>query len=325
MNKLRISLVALLAAGTCARVPTRSIVGGAPVVPEALALDDDTVVGPRHFTRAYPSEDAGGVNAVIEIPAGTTAKFEVDEADGWLHWQRDREHGGRREIDYLPFPVNYGVVPRTRADDGDGLDILVLGRGFERGHVAKTRIIGVLEMGEDDERDDKVVAVPIEPALENGFSALHDLAELDARYPAVRAILERWFAGYWGEGATRVRGWGGPGEARAILERAKRAHASRIAGAQWPTRRSSSSSSTAMAIARARSCTTVASAPETTRLSMLSAITRMRTSPPSPAASTALRASTAAASASPSFHAQYASPSARRNITNGTGDSGIAR
>lgn len=281
----------LLAAGTCSPVPRRAIVGGAPVSPDAVTLDADTVVGPWHYARDYPAEGAGGVNAVIEIPAGTTAKFEVDDADGWLHWRRDRDHGGRREIDYLPFPVNYGMVPRTLADDGDGLDIFVLGRGFERGSIAKTRVIGVLEMGEDDERDDKLVAVPLDADLTNGFSQLHDLGELDARYPAVRAILETWFAYYWGAGATRVRGWGDAAAARAILEQAKRGHASRIAGTQWPTRRSSSSSSSAVAMARALACTSAASACGATRLSMLSAITRMRTSPPSPAASAAARAS----------------------------------
>lgn len=223
VKRIGLMWLALIAASPCNDVPRRAVVGGAPVAPEAFALDPATVAGQRHFARGYPTEDRGGVNAVIEIPSGTVAKFEVDDADGYIHWMRDRDHGGPREIDYLPFPVNYGMVPRTLAADGDGLDIVVLGRGVERGHVARTRVIGVLKMGDDTERDDKLVAVPVEAELANGFSRLHELAELDAYYPASRDILALWFANYWGAGATHVLGWGDAHEAAAILEDAKRA------------------------------------------------------------------------------------------------------
>ena len=217
-----LSLAAAAGAATCSRLPTRTIIGGAPIAPDTIALDADTIAGPHHYQRGYPAIDArGAIHAVIEIPAGTTAKFEVDDGDGLMHWQRDREHGARREIDYLPFPVNYGMVPSTHADDGDALDILVLGRGMERGHVAKTRVIGVLFMGDADERDDKLIAVPVETALANGFTRLHDLPELDEHYPAARTILETWFSFYWGEGRTHVIGWGDAAQARQVLERAR--------------------------------------------------------------------------------------------------------
>lgn len=222
VNGFALSLPAALLAATCSRLPTRTIIGGAPIAPDVIALDADTIAGPRHYQRGYPAVDErGAVHAVIEIPAGTTAKFEVAETDGLMHWQRDREHGARREIDYLPFPVNYGMVPSTHADDGDALDILVLGRGLERGHVAKTRVIGVLFMGDDEERDDKLIAVPVEPALENGFTRLRDLPDLDEHYPAARTILETWFSYYWGEGRTHVIGWGDAAQAKQVLERAR--------------------------------------------------------------------------------------------------------
>lgn len=233
MNRLALSLPAAVLAATCSRLPTRTIIGGAPIAPDAIAIDADTVAGPRHYLRGYPAIDArGAVHAVIEIPAGTTAKFEVTDDDGVMHWARDRDNGSRRAIDYLPFPVNYGMVPSTHADDGDALDILVLGGGIERGHVAKTRIIGVLFMGDDDERDDKVIAVPVEPALENGFTRLRDLPDLDAYYPAARTILETWFSYYWGEGRTHVIGWGDAAQARQVLERAR--SAPRVAAAPRP-------------------------------------------------------------------------------------------
>lgn len=203
----------------CSRVPVRAIVGGAPVTPSAIATDEETVFPPRHLSRGYPARnDDGSVNAVVEIPTGTTGKFEVDEDDGALRWALDRDDGSRREIDYLAYPVNYGMIPRTLAADGDPLDVLVLGRGIERATVATTRIIGVLEMAHDGVRDDKLIAVPLDAPLVNGFSRLRDLHELDTEYPESRAILVLWFSNYWGAGATEVVGWGDAAEADAILD-----------------------------------------------------------------------------------------------------------
>lgn len=224
VKRIRWLCLVMISVWPCTRVPVRPIVGGAPVARAAVALDEETVAGAEHFWSGFPAEEARGVNAVIEIPCGTTGKFEVAEGDGWLHWQHDRDTGERRGIDYLAYPVNYGMVPRTLAEDGDALDIVVLGAGIERGRVTPTRVIGVLEMGEPGERDDKLIAVPAEAELANGFSGLRDLPELDASHPNVRAILELWFASYWGVGRTHVLGWGDAAEAARILEASKRAY-----------------------------------------------------------------------------------------------------
>jgi inorganic pyrophosphatase len=246
VKKIRWVCLVMISVWPCTSVPLRPIVGGAPVARAALALDEETVAGGEHFWRGYPADDgAGGVNAVIEIPCGTVGKFEVADDDGWLHWQHDRETGLRRAVDYLAFPVNYGMVPSTLAEDGDALDIVVLGGGIERGRVARTRVIGVLEMGEPGERDDKLIAVPAEAGLDNGFSRLYDLGELDAAYPNVRTILELWFASYWGLGRTHVLGWGDAAEAAQILEASKRAfsegRSARLAAAALHLRASSRS------------------------------------------------------------------------------------
>ena len=209
-------LVVVLA--MCHGVPTRAIVGGAAVAPEATAVDAETVRGSADYLAGWPAREGDSVNAVIEIPAGTVAKFEVT-ADGELAWEHARE-GGLRAVDFLPYPVNYGMVPCTLAADGDPIDIVVLGRAMERGHVASVRIIGVLEMRNGEVRDDKLVAVPREDAWRNGFSELTDLGELDAHYPAARELIETWFASYWGPGATEVVGWGDVDEAERALDEA---------------------------------------------------------------------------------------------------------
>lgn len=226
MKQLAAGIVGTLALTQClGGAPHRAIVGGAPIAADTVAIDEETVAGRHHFGRGWPADNPDtSTNALIEIPAGTTGKFEVDDGDGRLKWKHDRDTGGRREVDYLPFVVNYGMVPRTLAEDGDALDIVVLGRGLERGRVAKTRVIGVLEMADDDgTRDDKVIAVPVEPALENGFSRLHELDELDEYYPDLRDIVWTWFANYWGAGVTHVLGWGDADQARQAVEDGKRA------------------------------------------------------------------------------------------------------
>jgi inorganic pyrophosphatase len=311
VNKIVLVLPFLHCLGSA---PRRAVVGGAPVAPDALAVDGETVIGPRHYLRGYPADSAdGSTNAVVEIPAGTTGKFEVGD-DGALVWQRDRDTGAPRAIDYLAFPVSYGMVPRTLAPDGDAIDIIVLGRGVERGRVARTRVIGVLEMTDSDgARDDKLIAVPLDADLASGFTRLHELDELDVHYPELRAILWLWFGNYWGAGVTHVIGWGDAATARHALDEAKDAF----------TRRSSSSSSSDAAIACARAFTAAASSLGTSRLSMLSAWMRIRTRPPSPASSTARAASSRARVSSPRRHAQYARPTCLRNAANGSCDSGI--
>jgi inorganic pyrophosphatase len=223
----------------CLSVPTRAIVGGAPVAPDAIAVDAETVRGLQRFDRLPTDNPDGSLNAIVEIPAGTTAKFEVGD-DGVMRWEHARE-GGRREVDYLPYPVNYGMVPCTLAADGDALDVVVLGRTIERGRVAHTRVIGVLEMADrENTRDDKVIAVPIDDDLENGFSRLHDIAELDGAYANSRTQLFLWFSSYWGLGNTRVIGWGDAREAAAIVEASKACSAGRAGAARRRRARSPS-------------------------------------------------------------------------------------
>src|SRR6185503_9030982 len=92
VKRIRWLCLVMISVWPCSRVPVRPIVGGAPVARAAVALDEETVAGAEHFWNGYPADGVSGVNAVIEIPCGTTGKFEVAEADGWLHWQHDREN-----------------------------------------------------------------------------------------------------------------------------------------------------------------------------------------------------------------------------------------
>jgi inorganic pyrophosphatase len=191
------------------------------------ARDEYTLVATGDPVSEVPSRNPdGSVNALVEIPAGTNAKWELREEDGALAW--DFESGRPRVVEYLAYPANYGMIPRTRiaADeggDGDALDVIILGPARERGALVRVRIVGVLRLRDGGERDDKLLAV----TGDSPFEEVRDLADLDTRFPGVTKIVEIWFSSYKGPGVLETRGFGGANEANAILESAEKSYASR--------------------------------------------------------------------------------------------------
>ena len=182
------------------------------------------LAGTADLRAGHPAvNDDGTVNVVVEIPAGTDAKWEVGE-DGALRWEF--KDGAPRVVRYLPYPGNYGMVPRTllseeQGGDGDPLDVLVLGPARERGSVVRASLVGVLTLLDDGAQDDKLLAV------EAGTSLGHvrDLDQLEREFPGVTRIVETWFANYKGAGEIEVTGLGDGGRARAILGAASEAWA----------------------------------------------------------------------------------------------------
>ena len=93
--------------------------------------------------------------AVIEIKRGGKNKYEMDKATGLLRLDR---------VLYTSthYPANYGFIPRTYADDGDPLDVLVLcSEAIEPMTLVECRPIGMFEMNDGDARDEKIIAVPL--------------------------------------------------------------------------------------------------------------------------------------------------------------------
>lgn len=199
---------------------TRSFEGALEARPlgEGVAYKDlYTLVGPRNFMNGYSAITAEGtVHVVVEIPAGCTDKWEVNEEDGLMHW--DFKKGKPRWVHYLGYPCNYGMVPRTvlskkRGGDGDPIDILVLGAAVPRGSVVEARVIGLLRMRDGGELDEKLVAV-----RENTpFAGLEDIGQLEEQYPGVTGIIETWFAHYKGPGIVETAGFGDAAAAQEIL------------------------------------------------------------------------------------------------------------
>jgi inorganic pyrophosphatase len=163
--------------------------GGAAGVPLAGASDVTAQVsilkGERNFLTGYdPHNLDGTVNAVIEISAGTTAKYETIKKTGMI--ELEQKNGAPRYVQYLGYPVNYGLIPRTvlpksKGGDGDPLDALVLGAAVPTGSIVKTRPLGVLTLVDGGEKDDKIIL-----AAENSpFAVCRDIDDLNARFPGV--------------------------------------------------------------------------------------------------------------------------------------------
>lgn len=118
---------------------------------------------------ALPDDIDTAFPAVIEIPRGSKNKYELDKTLGMLKVDRVLYSA-------VHYPANYGFIPRTWCDDSDPLDILVLGQ--EPVHplsVLQARAVGVMRMEDEDETDDKIIAVHVnDPAV----SHVRDIIEL---------------------------------------------------------------------------------------------------------------------------------------------------
>ena len=108
--------------------------------------------------------------AVIEIPKGSKTKYELDKDTGMIALDR---------ILYtsMVYPANYGFIPRTLADDGDPLDVLLLtsAEPLFPMTLADCIPIGAIKMIDGGENDEKIIAVPAkDPALKG----IKDISEI---------------------------------------------------------------------------------------------------------------------------------------------------
>ena len=169
---------------------------------------------------ALPSHQDGLVVIVVETPQGSGNKLKFDPALGVYRLDRVLPAG-------MTFPFDFGFVPRTRAEDGDPLDaVVLLDSPVHPGMVVFARLIGLLEMEQQDGgkgpwvRNDRVVAVAGGP---KGHSSMRSLRDVDAfRLDAMGAF----FAAYHALDGDRIRitGHTGIAAARAAIRRAATAY-----------------------------------------------------------------------------------------------------
>ncbi len=139
---------------------------------------------PWHDSYVDDAQIATAFPAVIEIPKGSTNKYELDKETGLLRLDRVLHSA-------VYYPADYGFIPRTYCDDGDPLDALVLGQEpVYPLTIVQARAIGVMRMRDEKGIDDKIVAVSV---FDPAFADYTDKGQLPAH---VLRQLRRFFQDY---------------------------------------------------------------------------------------------------------------------------------
>ena len=127
------------------------------------------------------------INVIVEIPeGGRPVKYELDKESGALFVDRFLNTA-------MFYPGNYGFVPHTLAEDGDPLDVLIVGTAaVVPGAVVRCRPIGALIMEDEKGSDEKIVAVPVDELHPYSIDirSHRDLA------PALRSQIAHFFRHY---------------------------------------------------------------------------------------------------------------------------------
>jgi inorganic pyrophosphatase len=118
-----------------------------------------------HYGKKAPSI----VNGLIEIPQGSRAKYEIDKETGLLKLDR---------VVYSSFhyPINYGFIPQTLGQDHDPLDILVMcSESIQPLCLVEATVIGNMQMIDNGEKDDKIIAVATKDPTVNHITNIDEL------------------------------------------------------------------------------------------------------------------------------------------------------
>ena len=158
---------------------------------------------------------ADTIKVLIEIPEGSSVKYELDEETGEMMVDRLVPVA-------MGYPVNYGLITDTRGEDGDALDALVfLSAKVVPGVVVKCKVIGLLEMEDEEGIDHKVICVPEKAKIDpicGEWSSLDDIPEAKKRQ--IRHFFEHYKdleEGKW----VKLKDWRTAEAATAILTAAQ--------------------------------------------------------------------------------------------------------
>ncbi len=123
-------------------------------------------------------------NTLVEIPMGSSVKYELDKRTGLLRLDRVLYSA-------VYYPANYGFIPQTYAEDDDPLDVLVLCQEAVAPMTLVTaRAIGLMTMVDSGKRDHKILAVALGDPEFNSFREASELP------PHRLTMLRRFFQDY---------------------------------------------------------------------------------------------------------------------------------
>lgn len=131
-------------------------------------------------------ENLPNVYVFIEISKDSRIKYELDEKTGFLM-------ADRFLYTAMEFPFNYGFIPNSKGEDNDPLDVLLLSSEVvNSGVIVKAKIIGMLEMKDEEGIDTKLIAVPIKK-IDPLYGAYDEVDEIPL---AVKDKIKHFFDHY---------------------------------------------------------------------------------------------------------------------------------
>jgi len=166
--------------------------------PTTFAYPSEPDLDLFHWFAPIVDEDNKLALTVVEIPAGTNDKWVVDQVTGIMTWQW--KNGAPRTVDYLQYPGNFGITPRSNekgSDDG-AAEVFIIGARFLRAEIPITKIIGVIHLTEGGAIDNRIIATVPGTAM---YDCCDDLSELDIEFPGISDILITFFINYKGPNA----------------------------------------------------------------------------------------------------------------------------
>jgi inorganic pyrophosphatase len=152
------------------------------------------------------------VNVIVENSVGgAPVKYEIDKESGAPMVDRFLHVA-------MQYPGNYGFIPHTLSEDGDPVDVLIVGAiPVVPGAVVAVRPIGVLKMEDEAGGDEKIIAVPIDK-LDPEFTDIKNYTDLpESKRKRIEHFFERYKElepGKW----VKLHGWGDVNEAKKMIE-----------------------------------------------------------------------------------------------------------
>ncbi|MDX2148532.1 MAG: inorganic diphosphatase [Planctomycetota bacterium] len=125
-----------------------------------------------------------GVRAIVEIPKGSSNKYELDKSCGLLKLDRVLSSA-------VYYPANYGFIPQTLAEDDDPLDILVFStEEIPPMCLCEARVVGLMTMFDEGDADHKVISVLMDDPVYSDFHKASDFPK------HIFKMLRRFFEDY---------------------------------------------------------------------------------------------------------------------------------